>query len=113
MHWKLAAFFLTAAAVLMGCLVPGRWVSRLPHDKLLHFLAYALLTALAWEITPQATAIAWWVLALTLAGWGIELLQTLVPGRRFCWRDGLANMAGIFTASLGLGLLGGLRTQLR
>ena len=39
------------------------------------------------------------------AGFAIELLQKLVPGRSFCWRDMRANTAGIAAAILVCGLL--------
>ncbi len=37
---------------------------------------------------------------LRAAGVVIELLQFLVPGRGFCWRDVAANAAGIAAAGL-------------
>jgi VanZ family protein len=37
---------------------------------------------------------------LLLAGWLIECLQQLVPGRGFSWRDMAANAAGVAAGAL-------------
>lgn len=99
MGWEVVVFALALAGVAGGCLAPAGWLPVLKHDKLLHFLAFALLTLLA------ALALrdwAWWpgcLLGLLFAGWLIEVLQKLVPGRNFCWRDMAANAAGIACAA--------------
>lgn len=98
-------FLAAAVAVAAGCLLPARWLPLLPHDKLLHFLAFAGLSTLALRIEPAWPWRALWLTGLLLAGLAIELLQKLVPGRSFCWRDMGANTAGIGTAILVFGLL--------
>lgn len=99
MTWEWLCLLTGSVAVSVGCLLPARWVPPLPNDKLLHFLAFGALTLLT-----ERVAQGWWQLAagcgLLLAGGGlIELLQNLVPGRQFCWRDLAANAAGIATAA--------------
>ena len=84
-----------AAALCAGCLVPNRWLPPLPNDKLLHFAGFALLTVLALRLSDGHTESLLWLLGLVVAGGGIECLQHLLPDRRFCWRDLLANVAGI------------------
>lgn len=86
---------LAAAAVTAGCLVPNRWLPRLPNDKLLHFLSFAVLSALALRVAHGRLEAACWLLVLLVMGWLIECMQMLVPDRSFCWRDMGANAAGI------------------
>ena len=105
MSWELIVFLAATAAVVLGCLLPARWLPLLPHDKLLHFIAFAGLSALALHIEPAWPRRAVWLLGLLVAGLAIELLQKMVPGRSFCWRDMGANTAGILAAALVFGLL--------
>jgi hypothetical protein len=95
MTWELLCFVLAIAGVSLGCLLPAGVLPILPHDKWLHFLAFAGLTGLATRIAPTWSQLQYWVGGLLLAGWFIEVLQQLVPGRSFCWRDMGANAAGI------------------
>ncbi|AWL06102.1 VanZ family protein [Massilia oculi] len=105
MSWELIVFVAAAGAVALGCLLPARWLPLLPHDKLLHFIAFAGLSTLALLIEPSWPRRAVWLLGLLLAGLAIEILQKLVPGRSFCWRDMGANTAGIAAATAAFGLL--------
>lgn len=88
-----------AVAVSAGCLVPNRWLPKLPNDKFLHFAAFAVLSALALRIADDSAESAAWLLGLLVGGWVIECLQSLVPDRAFCWRDIGANTAGIAFAA--------------
>jgi VanZ family protein len=105
MSWELIVFLAAAGGVAFGCLLPASWLPALPHDKLLHFIAFAGLSVLALRIEPAWALRGLWLLGLLLAGFAIELLQKLVPGRSFCWRDMSANTAGIAAAVLVFGLL--------
>lgn len=95
MYWELMLFIAIAAAMSAGCLVPNRWLPPLPNDKLMHFSGFALLSAIAARIASGPGETALWLLGLLIAGWLIECLQALVPTRAFCWKDILANTAGI------------------
>lgn len=90
---------LAMAAVTAGCLVPNRWLPPLPNDKFLHFASFAVLAGLALRVAQDRSQAAWWLLGLLVAGALIECLQQLVPDRKFCWRDLLANAAGIAFAA--------------
>ncbi|NVE01399.1 VanZ family protein [Massilia sp. BJB1822] len=105
MAWEWMVFGLALAGVVAGCLLPARWLPLLPHDKLLHFLAFAGLTVLAARLAPDWAELRYWLLGLLVAGWLIEVLQKLVPGRSFCWRDLAANAAGIAVAASAILLL--------
>ena len=100
MGWEVLVFGLAGAAVALGCLLPAGCLPVLPNDKLLHFLAFAGLSALAARIAPAWPQQGFWLLGLLVAGWLIELLQKLVPGRSFCWQDLAANAGGIAAAAL-------------
>src|SRR4051794_9399501 len=100
MFWEWIIFVCAGIAVSAGCLVPARWLPPLPNDKLLHFLAFGGLTFLAGRIAQGNAEHIAWLFALLFAGWGIEVLQNLVPGRKFCWRDMAANAAGISIAAV-------------
>jgi VanZ family protein len=105
MSLELIVFLAAASTVALGCLLPAHWLPLLPHDKLLHFIAFAGLGMLALRIEPAWPMRVLWLAGLLLAGLAIELLQNLVPGRSFCWRDMRANTAGIAAATLVFGLL--------
>lgn len=92
---ELTMFIGAAAALSAGCLVPNRWLPRLPNDKFLHFAGFALLSVLALRAAGSGAERWIWLLGLLVFGWVIECLQSLVPGRAFCWRDVAANVAGI------------------
>lgn len=94
------AFVLVAAAVTVGCLVPNRCLPPLPNDKLLHFVAFAVLTGLALPLVHGTVPALLCLAGLLLAGWVIECLQSLLPDRHFCWRDMAANAGGIAFATL-------------
>lgn len=100
MGWNALLFVLAAVAVTVGCLVPNRWLPPLPNDKVLHFVSFAVLTGLALSLAHSRSAAVLWLLGLLLAGWVIECLQSLLPNRRFCWRDMAANAGGIAFATL-------------
>ena len=106
MTWELIFFCLSAAGIAAGCLLPAGWLPPLPNDKLLHFLAFGGLTLLACRMSQNWHQMQFWMLGLLAAGWLVEVLQNLVPGRKFCWRDMAANAAGIAVAALCWPLIG-------
>lgn len=93
-------FTLFAIAIAGGCLAPAQWLPPLPNDKLLHFLAYGGLAVIAGHIATTLTGYVYFLIALLIAGFVIEILQNFVPGRKFCKRDMAANTAGILVAAL-------------
>ena len=99
MAWPLLFFIAGLAAVSIGCLLPARWCPPLPNDKLMHFTAFGALALISGMLTQNLQHLLWLQFALFAAGGIIELLQNWVPGRRFCWRDLLANTAGIAVAT--------------
>jgi hypothetical protein len=100
MGWELILFISAAVAVSTGCLLPARWLPPLPNDKVLHFVAFGGLAFLAARIAQSHSEQIIWLAGVLVVSWGIEGLQNLVPGRKFCWRDMAANAAGISVAGL-------------
>ncbi len=100
MTWELILFAAASCAVLAGCLVPNAWLPPLPNDKVMHFLAFGVLAVLIARLVSGPGALLLALLGLLLASLVIELLQNLVPGRKFCWRDMAANAAGIATVAV-------------
>jgi VanZ family protein len=97
----IAAWCAFALAVVVGCLVPAdRLPARLPNDKLLHLICYAVLAL------PIASAASTWAqnaagaVVLLAAGLVIEVAQHFVPGRSFCMRDMAANAAGVLIGTM-------------
>ena len=108
MGWELIVFICAGIAVSAGCLMPARWLPPLPNDKLMHFVAFGGLAFLAARIAQSNAEEFAWLFGLLAASWAIEVLQNLVPGRKFCWRDMAANAAGISVAALLSQLITGL-----
>lgn len=119
MSWPLfavAIVYLFALAVLVSAAVRGAvfglvsssmslWLRRttgqLDAEHLVTYIGFTVLVALAWR-----QKVAWWWLALGVFGygWGLELLQQLVPGRSFEWNDVVSNGLGVLFGLIGLGL---------
>ena len=101
MAWEWGLLIAAGAALSAGCLVPNRWLpASLPNDKLMHFAAFGVLTALALRLSDSRSESLLWMGGLLVAGWVIECLQQLLPDRGFSWRDIAANAAGIGFAAL-------------
>ncbi|MYM68824.1 hypothetical protein GTP45_18570 [Pseudoduganella sp. FT55W] len=99
MAW--VVFGAALVAVVVACMIPNRYLPRaLPNDKLMHGIAFAVLTALALPLAQTGTQMLLGLAALLLAGWLIECLQQLVPDRDFSWPDMAANAAGIAVVAL-------------
>lgn len=99
--WNLALLAGGSLVFVAGCLVPNRWLpAKMPNDKLMHFVAFAVLGLLALGQAQNAQQAVAWLVGLTLAGAAIECLQQLVPDRGFSWRDIAANTAGVAFAGV-------------
>ncbi len=68
-------------------------------DKVLHFMAYFVLGAMAGGAFRKRGRVKWAVLGLIAVGAAIELLQATV-GRETSLLDGLANGAGAIAGAL-------------
>ena len=98
MRWELVLFAIGLVAIPLGCLLPLSRLPPLPNDKLLHFIAFGGMALLAGRMARTPGCIVLALGAVLIASWIIELLQNLVPGRKFCWRDMAANAAGVLCA---------------
>ena len=96
--WFALLFLATTSLALWGMLTRNPaippWVHR--HDKAMHFLAFALLAALAQGAWSSVSLLHIWF-ALAALGLRTEGLQELLSERRFCWRDAAANALGAAT----------------
>lgn len=81
--------------IVIGSLLPAQWMPPLPNDKYLHFAGYAVLSIFVALLANSIQALFVSLTGLILAGILIECLQHFIPGRQFCWRDILANTAGV------------------
>ena len=92
--WAAFAWSLTAA-VIVGSLVPSPVLSAIPvRDKLLHAVAYLVLTVsfagfYRRSLYPTVAAL------LLVLGVSLELLQGLTETRSADWRDMAMNSAGV------------------
>ena len=101
--WFGLMFVITGSLALWGMLsqhprIPS-WVHR--HDKVMHFVAFAILAGLAQGAWPNIAPLQLWT-ALAVFGLVAEGLQPLLSSRQFCWKDAIANAIGAATV---LGLL--------
>ena len=98
-----------AGLVMYGSLrpiAPGL-MPEVPHiDKVLHFVAYAVMTMLAFralwadDARPVSlVALAIGVGLVTAYGAGMEIFQGFTPDREFSWLDMIANGAGAALAA--------------
>ena len=82
-------------------------------DKILHFIAYGGLTALAAAAWPRL-ALLWLLLGVSAVGALLELMQGLLSiGRTASFGDQLANMSGAALALLIWVCLAALYSKLR
>lgn len=102
MRWEVILLLASALGIAIGCLTPVGKLPILPHDKLLHFGCFGFAAWLAGRLVDGLWPTVAVLAAVLAASWGIELLQKLVPGRTFCWRDMAANAAGIAAAGVAL-----------
>lgn len=98
-------FLCGLVAIALGCLLPNSRLPRLPNDKVLHFLAFGGMALLAGRLVDTPLQVVFALCGVLAGSWLIELLQNMVPGRKFCWRDMGANAAGIGSAGVCLALL--------
>lgn len=95
---RLAAVVAALATLWLAFEPPGDGPGLIPWDKAGHFLSFFVLTlllSLALPRVPRVTII----LALVIAGGGIEIVQGYV-GRDADWKDWIADIAGIACAAL-------------
>jgi hypothetical protein len=103
--WVAAAFTLVMAALPHPPRLPGQ-----PEDKILHILAFVVLTALALAAYPRA---AWWRVVLGLSAFGalIEFVQAIPALHRDAdWLDWVADTGAVLVV---LALALGIRRLLR
>lgn len=105
MRWEAVLFLIGLVGIPLGCLLPARLLPALPNDKLLHVVAFGGMALLAGRLVQGEARVLLALGAVFAVSWLIELLQNLVPGRRFCWRDLGANAAGVLGAGACLALL--------
>ncbi len=106
---------LLATVVALSLLPAGfpglRAVAALPAgDKLLHFLAYAILAGILPWVESRSAAACTGLVGLSLL---LELLQQLVPGRSCDPLDALANATGALCGLLAAAFLNASLRRLR
>ncbi len=96
--WFGLLFVITGSLALWGMVshhprIPA-WVHR--HDKIMHFVAFAMLAGLAQGALPRTAPLQLWA-ALAVLGLVAEGLQPVLSSRQFCWKDAIANAVGAAT----------------
>ena len=109
-NWPLR--WLAAIAWMSVVFAASAWPKHGPPstqgtDKMLHFVAYTVLTVLlfhCWRTTATSPRLAISIgrASIIAISYGLllELYQLRVPGRDFQWTDILANCAGVVIAAL-------------
>lgn len=94
--WRLLLLVLLGVVAWLAFVPQELNLRALPHDKLRHFAAFAVLAAVAWWAYAGPGPRPWW-LALALFAFGvfIELVQSQIPGRDASAADLVANSLGI------------------
>ena len=95
--WLALGFFMLSLvlALSINSELPPLLKLIMMQDKVAHALAYASLMAWFAQIFRHDLTRLVLVIALTLFGLGMELVQSLVPSRQFDHDDMLANTLGI------------------
>ena len=89
-------FFGDLALMTILALKPIQTMGDITHaDKVLHFLAYLVLSGLAFLFAQHYRVFLGWCIALAFYGAVIEGLQSLMPGRFMSFADFIANISGI------------------
>ncbi|MBI1329046.1 MAG: hypothetical protein GC166_03975 [Alphaproteobacteria bacterium] len=99
---RAAAFWLfwpALALVIWGEVIPATGIEIHAWDKLLHFLAYFGLSALAYRATGGGRKGIWAAAALAFLGGILEIVQGMV-GRDMSFWDEVANTLGAATGAL-------------
>ena len=89
-------FWFALLAVLVLSMSPGVAVKVIPaSDKVMHFIAFLVLTVLLWSAYKLPKPYITSILILGAFGFAIELLQYFVPYLRFSLLDFAADVAGV------------------
>lgn len=97
---------LAGILMLSGCIIPSHMLpKKMPHDSLLHALAFALLTLPLCSLLLSPLELLVACVGLWLFGLAIECLQQLVPGRQFGLDDVAYNTIGIVVVAIPYALL--------
>lgn len=94
---RAAAFWLfwpALALVIWGEVTPATGIEIHAWDKLLHFLAYFGLSALAWRAAGGGWRGLWAAITLVVLGGVLEIVQGMV-GRDMSAGDEVANTLGV------------------
>lgn len=75
------------------------WLSHI-SDKVLHFVAYAVLAVLAAAGAENRRAAIVPMVLMIVLGLALDYAQQLVPGRGFEWSDVAADEAGLLFGML-------------
>jgi VanZ family protein len=94
--WYVMLALVTTLSLLPGELVPAPPVG----DKATHYFAYFALALVPMLALASGRRLLQAALFPAALGFALELMQTLVPGRAFEWRDVAANTVGVATGTL-------------
>ncbi len=97
--WLVGLCVMVVMSLLPGTSAPIVWLSPI-SDKLLHFVAYAVLAVLAGAGAANRRAAILPMVVMAVLGVALDCAQELVPGRGFQWSDVAADESGVLCGVL-------------
>lgn len=92
----LISLILVFIGIAILSLLPPKSIEKIgEHDKINHFMAYAVLSLNVGLVVKKFKTFAFYIPLLIGYGLLLEYLQGFVPGRQPSWLDAIANSMGV------------------
>lgn len=92
----LISLILVFIGIAILSLLPPKSIEKIgEHDKINHFIAYAVLSLNVGLVVKKFKTFAFYIPLLIAYGLLLEYLQGFVPGRQPSWLDAIANSMGV------------------
>ncbi len=92
----LVSLILVFTGIAILSLLPPKSIEKIgEHDKINHFIAYAVLSLNVGVVLKKLKTYVFFLPLIIAYGLLLEYLQGFVPGRQPSWLDALANSMGV------------------